>query len=178
MSVTATLAREHDVLRELLDRLERTLRWKLAADLEPTLRLLQHHLALHWEREECLLYPALAPVLGRDEGPVVHMLDEHCDGRGRLESILALGAQGIEDSAVRDAMLRAGATWIAHLRAHFDKEEKLVFPLADRLLPVSEREELAAGLGNGSLFPSLRELVEDRTEESWKDGTSTIVGDR
>lgn len=171
MSVAEAAKTEHDRLRDLLTRLERTVRWGIAPDVTPVLSRLRRDLEAHRDREERVVYPALARLLGREEGPVACMLEEHEDLGRRLRDLAALAAQGIANPAVRERMRRESRAWTEDLRAHFDKEEKLVFPLADHLLPEGERVALAAAFGPSGPFPSLRELLgEDTTEGTWSGG--------
>jgi hemerythrin-like domain-containing protein len=91
----------------------------------------------HHAKEEQALFPALVkagvPVEG---GPVGVMLDEHAQGRALVAAMA--GARGA-------ARVAAARQYIALLRAHIDKENDVLFPLADavvdeRLMATVRRE--------------------------------------
>jgi hemerythrin-like domain-containing protein len=81
---------------------------------------------VHHAREERSLFPALAragvPVAG---GPVGVMLAEHDEGRGHIRAMEG-GAGG--------ARVEAARAYARLLRDHIDKENGVLFPLADAVL--------------------------------------------
>lgn len=98
----------------------------------------------HHGKEERLLFARLAdrgvPVNG---GPIGVMLAEHEQGRGHIRGMqealdrLARGDRG----AVTELAGHAEA-YVELLRAHIQKENNVLFPMADRLLSAEEQAEL------------------------------------
>ncbi len=90
----------------------------------------------HHAKEERILFPALeqagVPVAG---GPIGVMLSEHERGRalvGRMTTRLTEWKGGAEGAA--HGWARAAGEYVALLRAHIDKENRVLFPLAERVL--------------------------------------------
>lgn len=112
----------------------------------------------HW-KEEQHLFPALArrgvPVEG---GPIGVMLAEHEEGR-RLLRLMAEGSDREAAGAVK--------AYAALLRAHIDKENGILFPLAEQVLSEAEQQGLADGfdaieqtmLGSGAHERLVAELL-------------------
>jgi len=88
----------------------------------------------HHGKEEQHLFPALERHgIPRDGGPLGVMLHEHEEGRALLRAM----AQG-DDRRTAEAIRR----YAALLRAHIDKENGVLFPLAERVLPGEEQRGL------------------------------------
>jgi hemerythrin-like domain-containing protein len=80
----------------------------------------------HHAKEERALFPALVTAgVPAEGGPIAVMMEEHVEGRALLQ-IMAGG----EASSRRAAARR----YIDLLRAHIDKENSILFPLADEVL--------------------------------------------
>jgi hemerythrin-like domain-containing protein len=91
--------------------------------------------ATHHAREEKLLFPALARAGVPDEGgPVGTMRAEHVEGRA-LIAAMAQGAPWERAAAAR--------RYVALLRAHIDKENSVLFPLAEAVLDEPAQQALA-----------------------------------
>lgn len=89
----------------------------------------------HHGKEEQHLFPALERHgIPRAGGPLGVMLHEHEEGRALLRAM----AQG-DDRRTAEAIAR----YAALLRAHIDKENGVLFPLAERVLPEEEQRGLA-----------------------------------
>lgn len=89
----------------------------------------------HHAKEEQHLFPALERHgIPRSGGPVAVMLDEH--GRGR--EILALMADGGDRDLA--AHIRR---YVEHLRDHIAKENSVLFPIAEHVLPEADKRTLA-----------------------------------
>ena len=140
-SLTGTLRDEHAVILRALVLLER-----LGQGLEagrPVDRKLLTWLRdffgsfadrCHHGKEEQVLFPALEQYgIPRERGPIGVMLDEHEEGRGFLQSM----TQG-DDRKTAEAI----RGYTALLRAHIDKENNVLFPLAEQVLPQAEHERL------------------------------------
>lgn len=81
----------------------------------------------HHAKEERSLFPAMARAGVPDGpgGPIGIMLEEHAEGRALIGALAASGAAPRAASARR---------YVDLLRAHIDKENGVLFPLADAVL--------------------------------------------
>ncbi len=141
MTPTAILRDEHRVILKALDILDATAARLAVGDAIPEalwsalLDWLQGFAdARHHAKEEQLLFPALIRAgLPSPGGPVDVMLEEHEIGRDLVRAM----AQG-------GPVHRATETrrYTALLRDHIAKEDTVLFPLADELLPSAEIERL------------------------------------
>ncbi len=102
----------------------------------------------HHGKEEQHLFPALERHgLPRDGGPVGVMLFEHEEGRGMLRTM-----RQQEDSKTAVAIRQ----YARLLRAHIDKENGILFPLAEHVIPGQEHQRLVQA------FDALEEAVVGR----------------
>jgi len=91
----------------------------------------------HHQREETLLFPALVQAgVPVDHGPIAVMLHEHDLGRQYMQLIRENMDQAKEgDAAAAAAVFTAATAYSELLRSHIWKEDNVLFPLANRLLP-------------------------------------------
>ncbi len=123
-------------------------------------RMMETQLAQHARKEDEALFPALEALLGAESGPTSAMRLEHREihSQGELlrqtlselnevehPRIEAAGAKLRELTATGSEAkaLRANAEEIIRLLdAHFDKEEQILFPLAENLLDAQALTEV------------------------------------
>jgi hemerythrin-like domain-containing protein len=88
----------------------------------------------HHEREETVLIPALvAAGFNADVGPVAHLRDQHREeGRLLLRFETTACARMPWDASTARAIADAALALIAFSRAHMEKEQTLLFPVARR----------------------------------------------
>jgi len=127
----------------------------------------------HHAKEEDVLFAALVKNgMPRENSPVAAMLMEHDQGRAYV--------QGME-TAVRETL--AGLTGRGHtiaenalayaalLRDHISKEDDILYPLAERVIPAAMREEIVAGYqlaetaADADFSERYRKLVETYEQE-------------
>ena len=94
----------------------------------------------HHHKEEELLFPKLEE--GGPFGPVSVMLEEHEEGRTLVRGMSEAGER-LESEAGRRGVLECGRQYVALLRAHIDKENGVLFPLAERMLSADAMHMLA-----------------------------------
>jgi len=86
----------------------------------------------HHGKEEGLLFPAmLAAGLPEQGGPIPVMLHEHEEGRA-LVAAMDRASQPALDAA---AFALAARAYAEHLRAHIRKENEVLFPMAEQIVP-------------------------------------------
>ncbi len=153
MSPTEQLREEHAGIGSMLDILA-----KICDLLESGKPVDQGHLErileflkvfvdkCHHAKEEDLLFPAMerAGVPG-EGGPIGGMLAEHRLGReyigGMSEAAEKLGRG---DRSASPQFVRNARSYIGLLRAHIEKENGILYPLADRRIPEKTQRELLA----------------------------------
>jgi hemerythrin-like domain-containing protein len=101
----------------------------------------------HHKKEEGVLFKALGSFgLPADGGPVAVMLAEHEEGRvftaGMRQAALRL--QAGEPSAALDVAKNARG-YAALLRQHIQKEDTVLFPIADQVLPPQAQNDVLEG---------------------------------
>lgn len=135
MKITQALLAEHVVFHNLFDHIEKTApRLRTLAEVRALSQLLGRLLDVHSKVEDLLLVEPLEPSL--------HQLGQHENFHSEHDEIdrnLASVQSAKEVVPARQSLLRA----VAVARRHFDKEERIVFPLAEKIL--SPKTLLALG---------------------------------
>jgi hemerythrin-like domain-containing protein len=152
MSPTETLKHEHKIVLMVLEGAEREAT-AIKAGTEVHAEKVQQMVEFfrnfvdrcHHAKEERHLFPALATKgFSPESGPVGVMLHEHEQGRAAVRAIAAAlpGARGGDREAATEL---AGALlgYVELLRGHIFKEDNVLFPMADQVLPADEQARLA-----------------------------------
>lgn len=153
MRPTEILSQEHRVIELVLAALERMADRTLderaipVADAHDAVAFLRTFAdACHHGKEEARLFPAMeARGLPREAGPTAVMRHEHELGRAHVRAMDA--AVAAFEKGDQGATLRFAAEareFVDLLRDHIAKEDQVLFPMADRMLPASEHERLLA----------------------------------
>ena len=126
MKITEILVAEHVVFHNLFDHIEKTLpRLKTLAEVKSLAATLDALMRPHANTEDDLLVEPLEHCLEQiGQSELFH--EEHEEIDARLAEVQK--ARGPKQA--RDLLLRV----VLRSREHFDKEERIVFPLAERLL--------------------------------------------
>ena len=134
MKITHILMAEHAVFHNLFDHIEQVApRLKTLAEIKMLAVLIDRVTAPHSKTEDALFIEPLEPSfqqLGQSE--TFHQEHE------TIDAILAQVARARDVKTARKLLLSA----ITTSRKHFDKEERLVFPLAERVLKTKTLTEL------------------------------------
>jgi hemerythrin-like domain-containing protein len=171
---TDILRAEHRVIERVLDVLERLAgepvencleAWKKTLDFFSHFADQCHHL-----KEEQVLFPAMEEHgIPRDGGPIGVMLMEHEEGRSYVRSMkAALTLVEGKNTATAESLVSTARAYVRLLREHIQKEDEILFRIADDVLPQDEQKALlesfneheAREIGPGVHEKYLR-LVED-----------------
>lgn len=97
----------------------------------------------HKKEEQVLFVSLLAHGLPTQGGPVQVMLSEHDQGR-KLAAQMREGAQRWDagDPSGRLEVITAAKNYVVMLRNHIYKENNVLFPMADRIIPIADHEQL------------------------------------
>jgi hemerythrin-like domain-containing protein len=155
MKAIQELRMEHDAVRLTLKVLDRICQ---EIELSGKLGKAQHvdHLLefftvfvdkCHHGKEEELLFPALEQIgVNRDNGPIGVMLREHQLGRESVQKMKAAFSQ-FKTGSVSAAVdfTRNARDYISLLDQHIEKENNVLFPLAEKQLSEAKLAELLKG---------------------------------
>ena len=100
----------------------------------------------HHKKEEGILFVALAANgMPQDAGPVGVMLAEHEEGR-RFTRAMREGAQRVQggDAAALSQVIQNALGYVALLRQHIQKEDHILFPMADQVIPIGQHQQIMA----------------------------------
>lgn len=155
MNPITQLKNEHEavrtamaILEKLTIALEHSASVDTSEDIDSLLEFLQVFVdRCHHTKEEQMLFPALEEVgIGRDGGPIGVMLAEHRQGREAIQGMAAVLHR------CRQGESGAAAHFALHARAygelldrHIDKENNVLFVLAERHLSPKQLTMLESG---------------------------------
>lgn len=152
MEATDILMEEHTIIKRVLTALEtaaqrleqgqniRTGFFIDAADFIKGFADGCHHM-----KEEGVLFKAMiASGMPAQGGPINMMLAEHEQGRIYTRAMRE-AAQKLQagDESGRDQVIRSARGYIALLRQHIHKEDNILFPMANRVIPKAEQGKVA-----------------------------------
>jgi hemerythrin-like domain-containing protein len=144
MKATEILMDEHRVIERVISALERACaRIERGEAMRPGFFLEASDFVAgfadgcHHAKEEGVLFEAMAAEgMPRDGGPIAVMLMEHDDGRGynrRMREAAQRLAAG--DQAALAELVSNARGYGALLRQHIMKEDQVLFPMADEIIP-------------------------------------------
>jgi len=101
----------------------------------------------HHAKEEDVLFEALVTNgMPRANSPVAAMLMEHDQGRTYVTAIETAAGRPLAGAAGQGGIIAENALAYAELlRGHIAKEDDILYPLAERVIPDSMREDIIAG---------------------------------
>jgi hemerythrin-like domain-containing protein len=118
--------------------------------------------ACHHQKEEGVLFQALIENgLSKESGPVAVMLTEHEVGRD-LSQRIRQAAERMQagDAQKRDALIQVATSYINHLRHHIYKEDHILFPLADKVIPPEQQQQIMEGFSYFERDPTGEDMHE------------------
>jgi len=98
----------------------------------------------HHAKEEEKLFPALEQRgILREGGPIGVMLAEHERGRAYVRAMAeAAGRYSKGDKSAAPVLIQNGRNYVELLRQHIAKEDRVLFPMADKVLSGAEQTQL------------------------------------
>jgi len=95
--------------------------------------------ARHHGKEEKILFAAMVEAgFPRNGGPIAVMLVEHDQGRSHARALAELAASATPWTAAdRDRLAWVSRAWADLLGAHIQKEDRILYPMAEQRLPQS-----------------------------------------
>lgn len=152
--ITAALVHEHVLIKRMLALLERNAP-RTAEGSYPDYRfyldgvdfIRNYADRFHHAKEEDVLFTALiANGMPREHSPVAAMLIEHEQGRAFVRAMEEATQAALAGKPGQERLIAANAlAYAALLREHIAKEDEILYPLAERIIPAEARDEILAG---------------------------------
>jgi hemerythrin-like domain-containing protein len=100
----------------------------------------------HHRKEEGVLFKAMIAHGVPDRGgPIGVMMDEHEQGRAYTQGMRQATQTWLSgDPSARAAIVANARGYATLLRQHIRKEDNILFPMADRVIPASEHDQILA----------------------------------
>jgi hemerythrin-like domain-containing protein len=145
---TEILSDEHRVIERALDVLQKLTtrpvenslgRWKKTLDFFTHFADQCHHF-----KEEQVLFPAMeGHGIPREGGPIGMMLMEHEEGRSCVRAMLgAMALVEAKNEAAEKILVDKAKAYLRLLREHIQKEDEVLFRMADDVIPADEQKAL------------------------------------
>lgn len=94
----------------------------------------------HHGKEEGLLFPLMEKYgIPKEKGPIGQMLTEHDAGRELIRKMSDAGSASELNKAL---FIESAENYIRLLRAHIEKENTILFPMGDKVIPVEQQPAL------------------------------------
>jgi hemerythrin-like domain-containing protein len=185
MHATQVLMEEHDVILRVLDALERGASRAAGGDhmqpaffINAALFIKNFADGCHHRKEEGVLFIAMNEAgVPSQGGPIAVMLAEHEQGR-QFTRAMREAAEKWEkgDASAIPAIVHNANGYVTLLRQHIQKENNILFPMADRLIPPDKQEKVSAeferiekeetGEGIHEKYEALAEVLEKESLQS------------
>ncbi len=154
VEITGALVDEHRLILRMITLLEKNAsltakgsygNWQFYLDGVDFIR--NYADRFHHAKEEGVLFEALVKNgMPREKSPVAAMLMEHDQGRSFVKGMEAAARAALEGISGREHELVENAlAYAALLRDHISKEDGILYPLAERVIPEAMRAEILEG---------------------------------
>jgi hemerythrin-like domain-containing protein len=150
--VTAVMVEEHKLILRMIDLVEKNTRlaeagrftdWDFYVDAVDFIR--NYADRFHHAKEEDILFKSLVENgMPAENSPVAAMLMAHDQGRAFVRNMEAAARRALAGEPDQVPIIADNAYgYVALLRDHIDKEDTILYPLAERVLPEAMRPAMA-----------------------------------
>ncbi|MCL4542669.1 MAG: hemerythrin domain-containing protein [Deltaproteobacteria bacterium] len=144
-----SLRNDHETVRGVLNNLggylkkidgssADSLRRNLINQLHEITDFIDRDLEIHFKKEEEALFPVLGNYIGMETGPIHVMLIEHKHSR-ELSNDFKAAISNYQNSGDYEIITSIGNSFISLLSEHIDKEDNILFNMADMHLSAAEK---------------------------------------
>lgn len=152
--ITTALVEEHRLILRMIALLEKNAQrtahgdyknWQFYLDGVDFIR--KYADRFHHAKEEDVLFDALVKNgMPRENSPVAAMLMEHDLGRNYVKAMESAALEAMAGKPGKETIIAENALAYANLlREHIGKEDDILYPLAERVIPEAMREAIAEG---------------------------------
>lgn len=152
--ITTALVEEHKLILRMIALLERNAgrtaegsysNWQFYLDGVDFIR--NYADRFHHAKEEDVLFEALIKNgMPRENSPIAAMLMEHDQGRAYVRAMEAAAAGAMAGKNVdMTALAQNARAYVELLREHISKEDGILYPLAERVIADTLRNDIVAG---------------------------------
>ncbi|MDO3378913.1 hemerythrin domain-containing protein [Geoalkalibacter halelectricus] len=180
IDVTQVMVEEHKLILRMIALLENNVEkmeagrfrdWRFFLDAVDFIR--NYADRFHHAKEEDVLFKALVENgMPQDNSPVAAMLLAHDQGRAHVRAMEEGAQKALDGEPGQIALIAENARgYIALLRDHIDKEDNILYPLAERVLPEAPRAAMVeayrrAEAQTPGLEEKYRQLVEKYEQQA------------
>jgi hemerythrin-like domain-containing protein len=152
--ITRVLMEEHQLILRMIDLLEHNSahmergnfsEWKFFADALDFIRTFadRHH---HAKEEDVLFHALVENGMPAQRSPIEAMHIEHEQGRAHVRGMdIALQQIRAGETEQTQSLAQHARAYAELLREHIEKEDTILYPLAERVLPQNMRPEIVEG---------------------------------
>ena len=148
---TELLKDEHQAVLKKLTALEKDIsrldkREEISAELKELAAFFETEFWTHFDKEEQALFPEFDSFMPHGAGPIAVMLQEHVvlrDTNEVMQEAIKRYLQGADDAATKQVISQNGSHFIDFLRSHINKEDGILFMMADMHLDQKQNEKVA-----------------------------------
>jgi hemerythrin-like domain-containing protein len=99
----------------------------------------------HHAKEENLLFEKMIERgVSGEVGPIAVMMREHQDGRAHVRKLAALSKEKMTERS-RGGLITSSRAYVDLLSKHIQKEDNVLYPLANQILEPGDQKELEKG---------------------------------
>lgn len=144
------LSQEHEAVLQKLDAMEQVLnnleqKEKISAQLKELMSFFDTEFWVHFDKEEKALFPEFDSFMPRGAGPIAVMLSEHEVLRktnAEIQQAVAKYLNGTDNAETRRKIYQNGEHFIGTLREHINKEDNILFRMAEMHLNQKQNEKI------------------------------------
>jgi hemerythrin-like domain-containing protein len=151
LDVTRVMVDEHKLILRMVSVLEENTRlteegsfqdWGFFLDAVDFIRSYADR--FHHAKEEDILFRELVRNgMPKENSPVAAMLMAHDQGRAFVRGMEEAAIRAMKgDGSAIPVIVENAKAYVAFIRDHIDKEDHILYPLAERVLPADWREEM------------------------------------
>jgi hemerythrin-like domain-containing protein len=169
-TATENLENDHVNILRLIDVMEQITTHSApdADHLELVVNLIRNYAdGLHHAKEEKLLFPLMAKKgFSTEHGPIAVMLDDHAEGRNYVKGIAEqIPAYRNGNVGVLSTIFSNMLGYIDLLRGHIQKENNILFRMADNAISETEQNWLLEQFANLENGQSGQETIDNFIEQ-------------
>jgi len=173
--ITQVMVKEHQLILRMIALLEKNValmeqgrfrNWQFYLDAVDFIR--NYADRFHHAKEEDVLFVELINNgMPEKQSPIEAMHIEHDQGRAFVRAMAEAAEKALTGEAGQIPVIAENAAgYIELLREHIDKEDNVLYPLAERILPEEVRGSMVAAYDNAeALTPGLEEKYQRLVEE-------------